>query len=292
MTDASASVLQACSSALCDLVAGATSVVAVHSHRSRSSGFIWRPGLIVTADDALAENGDIAVVTRDGRTLPATLAGRDPTTDVTLLRVEHADLPPAALSSDPLRAAALVIVAGAQDAAPAAALGVVSVVAGPWQSMRGGKIDARIELDVSLRRSSEGGLVLDAGGRGIGMAVSGARGRVLVIPAVTIDRVAARLDRDGRIGRGYLGLGLQPVRRPDGGGGAMVMSVSPQGPGHAAGIRQGDVLVAVDGQPIRSVPALMRTLGTESIGTSRRLSISRAGEGLEVSLIVAERPDP
>ena len=105
--------------------------------------------------------------------------------------------------------------------------------------MRGGLIDARIELSVDLRRSSEGGLALDADGRAFGMAVFGPRRRTLVIPAATIDRVAATLVAKGRVARGYLGLGLQPVKLEGGGLGLMALSVDANGPGAAAGVKPG-----------------------------------------------------
>ena len=125
---------------------------------------------------------------------------------------------------------------GAEDGAPTAALGVVSRAAGAWESMRGGEIDAGIELDPRLRQSAEGGLAFDVAGQAIGMAVFGPRRRVLVIPSGTIERVVAMLESHGRIARGYLGLGLQPVALQGGeGSGAIVMSVDPQGPGAAGG---------------------------------------------------------
>jgi S1-C subfamily serine protease len=288
----SASPLASFSGALSDLVSRATpTVVSVHSHRSRASGFLWRPGLIITANEALAEEGEIAVVLPGGESVPATPAGRDPTTDVALLRIGRVNLQGATLTPDRVAAGALAIVVGAQDGAPVAALGVVSVAGGGWRSMRGGEIDARIELDVSLRRSSEGGLALDVTGRAFGMAVVGPRRRVLVIPSATIERVAAKLETHGRIARGYLGLGLQSVRLDDGGVGVMVMSVDAKGPGAAAGVRQGDVIVAWNGQSIRGVQTLLRALGPDSVGSSVRLSLTRAGEPAEISLTIRERPD-
>jgi S1-C subfamily serine protease len=284
--------LHSFSTALSDLVvATAPSVVAVHSHRSRSSGFVWRPGLVVTASEALAEEGEISVALPGGDTVAAALVGRDPTTDVALLRIDGTQLKPATLDSATVAPGALAVVVGAQDGAPTAALGVVSLAGPGWRSMRGGEIDARIELDVSLRRSGEGGLALDAAGRAFGMAVFGPRRHVLVIPAATIERVAGKLETHGRIARGYLGLGLQPAKLDDGGVGAMVMSVDANGPGAAAGVRQGDVIVAWDGQPIRSVQAMLRALGPNAVGSAVSLSLKRAGEPLEVSLTIAERPE-
>ena len=265
-------------------------VTAVQSHRSRSSGFVWRPGLIVTADAALSEEGELAVTLAGGDTVAAQLVGRDPTTDVALLRVERPDLEPVALVAPPVAVGTLAIAVGAEHGAPTAALGLVSRAAGPWRSLRGGEIDARIELDVRLRRRAEGGLALDAAGRTIGMAVFGPRRRVLVIPSATIERVAARLESHGRIARGYLGLGLQLVAMEDGGSGAMVMSVDPQGPGAAAGFYQGDIVVAWNGAPIRHVQSLLHALGPDSIGQTVTVGLRRAGETKQVPLTIAERP--
>jgi S1-C subfamily serine protease len=291
MTDLASS-LQDLSATLASAVAvTAPSVVAVHSRHSRSSGFIWRSGLIVTADEALAEEGEIAVSQPGGDTVQARLVGRDPTTDIALLRIDRTDLRPAPLHTTELPAGSLTLVVGAEDGQPIAALGIVSRSGGAWRSLRGGEIDARIELDVSIQRRSEGGLVLSAVGRAVGMAVFGPRQRVLVIPSATIERVTARLESHGRIPRGYVGLGFQPVAVEGGEeSGVMVMSVDPQGPGATAGIHQGDILVAWNGEPIRHVQSLLRALGPDSVGQTVTLSLRRARETRHVSLMIAERP--
>lgn len=161
-------------------------VVAIHSHRSRSSGFLWRPGLVVTAEEALAEEGKVEVTLPNGETGPAKLVGRDPSTDIALLRIDRADLAPAPFGAEAITTGALTIAVGAREDGPTAALGVVSRSGGPWRSLRGGEIDARLELDVALRRAAEGGLALDAAGRAFGMAVFGPRRRVLVIPSYLV----------------------------------------------------------------------------------------------------------
>jgi S1-C subfamily serine protease len=268
----------------------APSIVSVRSHRSQSSGFAWRPGLVVTADEALAEEGEFAVTVPGGDSAPAQLVGRDPTTDVALLRIDRSDLPPLPLTATSLAVGALAVAVGSDDGAPIAALGVVSREGGPWRSLRGGEIDARIELDLRLRRRAEGGVALDASGSAFGMAVFGPRRRVLVIPAATIERVAAKLASDGRIPRGYLGLGLHPVALTGGGAGAMVMSVDPKGPGAAAGVHQGDVIVAFNGEPIRHVQSLLRALGPDRVGQTVTLDLRRAGETRQLSLTIGERP--
>jgi S1-C subfamily serine protease len=287
------SFLQTLSDALSDVVADAAkSIVAVHSTRSRSSGFVWRPGLIVTADEALADEGEIAVVSPGGEAVTATLVGRDSTTDIALVRAEGFNAPVASLQSAPLKAGALALAVGAGRNGPIAAFGAVSSAGPNWRSLRGGEIDARIELDLSLRRAGEGGLALDATGRAFGMAVFGPRRAVLVIPAATIERVAGNLQSHGRIARGYIGLSLQAAKLDgDGGLGAMVMSVDLTGPGLAAGVRQGDLVVKWNGERIRDVRTLLRALGPDSVGQTAELSLSRGGEPIEATLTIAERPE-
>jgi S1-C subfamily serine protease len=266
----------------------APSVVSVHSHRSRATGFAWKPGLIVTADEALADEGAVEIGLADGSTAAATIAGRDHTTDIALLRVDAAVAPVKLAATVPPLGALSVVVATNRET-PSAALGMVSASGKCWRSLRGGDIDARIELDVRLRGSQQGGLALDASGEAFGMAVLGPR-RVLVIPAATIERVAAQLEARGRIARGYLGLGLQPVRLDDGVG-AMVMNVDKAGPSSAAGIRQGDVIVAVNDQKLSGVHALSRTLGPSSVGTVVDVAVRRGGEPASFRVTVGERPE-
>jgi S1-C subfamily serine protease len=290
MTDPAASILPSLSSALADIVARTKSaVVSVHSHRSRASGFVWKPGLIVTADEPLADEGEVSIRFPDGTDRPARIAGRDHTTDIALLRSDAGNGAPIALSSVIPDLGSLSTVVAAEQGVTTAALGMVSLVGGRWRSMRGGEIDARIELDVRLRRRHEGGLVLNASGQAVGMAVQGVR-RILVIPSATIDRVAGRLETHGRIARGYLGVGLQPVELDDGLG-AMVMSVDRAGPSAAAGIRQGDIIVRWNNEKLSGVRSLMRSLGPDSIGSVVDVTIRRAGEPVQIKLTIGERAE-
>ena len=281
--------LTALSSALSDVVAHtAPALVSVHSHRSRASGFAWKPGLIITADEALADEGEVEIRLADGGTRTATIVGRDHTTDIALLRVD-ADIAPVKLVSTVPALGSLAVVVVADRGAPTATLGMVSLAGARWRSLRGGDIDARIELDVRLRHSQEGGLALNAMGEPFGMAVQGPR-RVLVIPAATIERVAPQLEKRGRIARGYLGLGLQPVRLDDGVG-AMVMSINRAGPSASAGIRQGDVIVGWNEQSLSSVRALLRALGPESVGSVVDVAVRRGGEPARFKVTIGERPE-
>ena len=293
MPNPAANPLADLSTSVAGLVAqAAPAIVSVRSRRHASSGFVWKPGLVITADEALAEDGEIGITLAGGARALATIVGRDPSTDVALISTEANIGPGLALDPVAPAAGALALVLGAHDGAAVAALGIVARAGPAWRSMRGGDVDLGIDLDLSLRRSSEGGLALDAQGRAFGMAVFGPRGRVLVIPTATIVRVAVQLEAHGRVPRGYLGLGLRPVRL-DGAGrgrGAMVMSVDPAGPGSASGFRQGDVISAFDGQPVGSIGHLLRALGPGSVGRTVPLSVVRGGETRQMSLTIAERP--
>ena len=178
MSDQSASsLLPGLSAALAALVRDvAPSLVSIRSARARSTGFSWRPGLIVAAEDAIPDDGELSVIAHDGASGSAHVVGRDPSTDVALLRVERTDLPKAPPTAAAPMTGALALVAGAREGAASAGLGVVSFVGPQWRSLRGGVIDARIELDATLARASEGGLALDAAGQAFGMAVFGPGG--------------------------------------------------------------------------------------------------------------------
>ena len=267
-----------------------SSIVEIASHRSLASGFVWREGLIITADESLADEGRILVEFADGTERAASVVGRDPSTDVALLRVEGADAPSATLSDEPLRPGTLVVVAAAAESAPLVLFGSAIAVGPDWRSMRGGKIDARIELDVRLRDRAEGGLAVTGEGKAIGMVVRGPRGGTLVIPSATIETAASLLLEHGEVPRGYLGLGLHQVTATGGGQGAMVMSVDPDGPGAVGGLLQGDIILRWNGETVPSVNALVGTLDHQSIGRLVSLGIRRAGADVETTVTIGTRP--
>ena len=291
-TDTHSTGLQDLSEALADLVARvAPSVVSLASGSVRASGFVWREGLVVTAEEALSDQDTITVTAAGGATTEATLVGRDPSTDVALLRLKDPHSPAMSLGGAVPRVGSLAIAVGALDGAPTAALGVVSRAEGPWRSLRGGEIDARIVFDVRLPTSGEGGLAFDAEGKVIGMTVFGPRRRVLAIPLTTIERVASRLESHGHIARGYLGVGLYPVAvEGSEQWGAMVMNVDPKGPSVTAGLRQGDVIVSWNREPLRHIRSLLRSLGPDSVGQTVTLGVRRGGDSTEIHVAVAERP--
>jgi S1-C subfamily serine protease len=294
--------IAALSNRIADTVARvAPSIVVVEAPRRTSqSGFVWRAGVVVTADEALEADEDISVILPEGQRVDATLVGRDPSTDVAVLRIADTGVPALALNTGVApRAGELALAVGRRREGPTANLGVVSVVGGPWRSLRGGQLERFVRLDLRLDRRSEGGVVLNAAGEATGMAVFGPRRSVLSIPAVTIERVAEQLLARGRIARGYLGLGLQPIRIDEALArslslteprGVIVISVDPQGPGHRSGVLLGDVVTAWNGEPVRGLREILQKLGPDAVGQTAELAILRAGKAATASVTVGERP--
>ena len=238
------------------------SVVAIHARRRiPASGIHWRPGIIVAAHHTIQRDEEITVSLADGSSVAATLVGRDPTTDLAVLKVDEAKVPVASFAeSSGLRVGALVLALGRPGSAITASLGVVSAIGGEWRTWHGGTIDRFVRLDVSIYDGFSGGPLIDAGGRVLGLNTSGlSRGAALAIPAETVNRVVDQLLKSGRVARGYLGLGMQAVRLPaalverlqmPNDIGLMVVSAEPGGPGDRAGILIGDVLIAVGDTPV------------------------------------------
>lgn len=281
------------------------SVVAVHARpRFASSGLLWRKGVIVTADHTIRREEEIRVTLPDGRTVPAELAGRDPGTDLAVLKAEASEASFETAVAESLKAGNLVLAVGrAGETGISAALGVVSNASGPWHTWRGGKLDRFLRLDLGLYPGASGGAVVDAGGKLIGIATAGlSRTSILAIPMETVSRVAQELLSKGHVARGFLGVGLQPIALPEhlrtklnlpaesqGAAGLMVLSVEPDGPAGRAGIVLGDVLAALDGKAVTDTGEVQEFLGSEYVGKAVKASLVRGGEPAEVTITIGER---
>jgi S1-C subfamily serine protease len=278
----------------------ARSVVAVHSSGRRpASGIHWRSGIVVTAEEVLVQDENIKLALPGGRLVEASLAGRDPTTDVAVLRFQPDGLPVAATTSAALRAGETVLAVGSYEGSPLAALGIVALAGGPWHSTRGGTIDNFIRLDLALSPLGEGGALVNAHGQVVAMTVLGPRHRAIAIPASTIERSVDQLLARGQVFRGYLGAGLRPIGRgrasggaagSDEGRGVLVVSIDPEGPSRRAGLLLGDIVTAWNGKPIARIREVMQLLGPESVGTTVDLSLTRGGAPAALKVVVGERP--
>jgi S1-C subfamily serine protease len=278
--------------------------VAVHTEaRGSSSGVIWRPGIIVTTEHALRRDEEIQVTLPDGKTASAKLAGRDASTDIAVLKCEEATAAPVAFGdSDALKAGHLTLVVGRTRASgPVAALGFVSLVTKERRLWGGGAVSPYLRLDVALQRTAVGGGVVDAAGKIVGVATPKfAPAGALAVPVATVQRVVDALLEKGHIARGYLGVGLQPVRLPEGlrqtlqrkeKTAAIVLEVEPDGPASQAGVVIGDILMKLDSKPVTRLEDVQAHLHGEGIGKTVRAEFLRGGAPREVLILVGERPD-
>jgi S1-C subfamily serine protease len=293
--------LAALSDTTAKLVEGAASgIVSVHGgSRWHSSGIHWRSGIIVTAEEVLERDENIQLTLPGGQTIDASLVGRDPSTDVAVLRFQPDGLPTAASASASLRTGEAIFAVGSHEGTALAAFGIVALAGGAWRSSRGGTIDNFIRLDLALNPVAEGGALIDVQGRVLGMTVLGPRRRALAIPTSTIERAVNQLLARGHVFRGYLGAGLRPLKgevRQDSsptsssGRGVLVIDVDPEGPSKRAGLFVGDIIISWNGNPIDRVRDVMHRLGPESVGTSVDLGLIRGGVSATLRLIIAERP--
>jgi len=277
-------------------------VVAVNARRHlSSSGVCWRDGIVVTAAHTVRRTDNISVISPQGATLAATLAGADPSTDLAVLRVPAAEVsPPLFGDTDRLEIGHLVIAVGrGARRGLNATLGIVGVLSGAWRTWAGGLIDRFVGLNISLHPGAAGGPLIDTHGRVLGINTSAlSRDTVLTIPVSTVDRVVDQLLEKGRMSRGYLGLGMYSIPLPgylkdshklSADSGLIVVSVEQHGPGDRAGVLLGDVVVAVEGKAVGSVRDLRAFLDPSSVNKTISLSVIRAGEAVELKLTVGER---
>ena len=272
-------------------------VVAIRlAHERHMTGMVWRPEIVVASEQSLPRKDDFEVVAAGGSVLSAKIAGRDPSTNIAVLRLAEPIAPPS-IAAGEARTGAVALAIGADGIGGASArLGLVNLAGAEWHSSRGGLIDRRIVLDVSLARREEGGPVFDAAGGCLGMSTFGPRGQVIAIPTATIERIVPLLLKDGRIARGWLGVALHVVAVPDAlretadqASGLMVMSVVADGPAAQAGIVAGDIILSVDGTSTHRFRNIARQFGADSIGRKADLRLIRSGRVITVQTTIAER---
>jgi S1-C subfamily serine protease len=272
-------------------------VVAIRlAHERHVTGIVWQSGIVVTSEQALPRKDDFELVAPGGSILKATIAGRDPSTNIAILKPAE-PIAASAIAAGEALTGAIALAIGADGTGGASArMGLVNLAGPEWHSSRGGLIDRRIVLDVRLARREEGGPVFDAAGRCLGMSTFGPRGKVIAIPAATIERVVPQLAKDGHVARGWLGVALQAVAVPDAlresadqSSGLMVMSVVENGPAAQAGVLAGDIILSVDGTPAHRLRRIARHFGADSIGRKAELRLIRSGAVMTVQTTIAER---
>ena len=279
-----------------------SSVVAVHARRwMPTSGIEWKKGVVVTVHHGVQRDEDIKVLLDGGRAVSAKLAGRDPSTDLAVLRVEEVTSgAPQLGDSTSLRLGHLVLALGRTRRGDlVASSGIIGGISGEWRNRRGGQLDQHIRLDLALYPGFSGGPLLNARGEVVGVNTRGlGHGRAVTVPVATVNRVVEELLEKGRIARPYLGIAMQPVEVPENMRaklpaetrvGLLVMHVENGGPAEKAGVLLGDVVFGVGGKTVEHVDAIQDSLATAKIGDVLEIRLIRAGQITAVSVALAER---
>ncbi|MBI2862059.1 MAG: trypsin-like peptidase domain-containing protein [Chloroflexi bacterium] len=297
-----ARVLSDISDALAATVAeAAPAVVRVESRRRLpASGIVWSAdGVLVTAHHVIDRDENIRVGLADTRTVQAVLVGRDPTTDLAVLRAEASGLAaPVWAESDGLRVGHMALSLGRPGETIRAALGVVSALGGAWVTPAGGRLDRYLQTDVAPYPGFSGGPLVAVDARILGLNTSAfLRSISITVPSLTVRRVVETLLAHGRMRRGYLGVGIQPVRLPpplaqqvSQETGLLVVNVASGSPAEQARLLLGDVILALSGQPVRFLDDLMTILSGTQVGGVVPVTVIRAGRVRELNVKIGEHP--
>ena len=280
--------------------AGRSVVTVNEGGRAGVSGTIWRDGLVVTAEHTIRDEQELTIQLPTEALSFATVVGRDPSTDIALLRLKG-NSPTAAEFADPrqLRVGHFVLAVGRrQGQGLAASHGILSAIGGTWRTWRGARIDQSLRLNLLPFTGFSGGPLVDVQGRVIGINTSGPRRSVMTIPTATVNSVVDQLLSKGRIARGFLGVALQPVKLPNvpapsagAGRGLLVIMIEPGGPAEKGGLTVGDVVLALGDQLVAETADLQAALDPEQIGKTLKLRILRGGQPNELAVTVAERQE-
>lgn len=294
-------VLTAFSDALASAVESAgPSIVRVEGRRRLpATGVVWSAdGLIVTAHHVVEQDENIGVGLTDGRTVTATLVGRDPTTDLALLRAPVTGLTvPTWVEGASLKVGHMALALGRPGHSVMATLGIVSALKKDWRTPAGGQFDYYLQTDALMYPGFSGGPLVDVLGRFIGLNTSAMlRDVTLTVPGGTIRRVTEALAKHGRVKRGYLGVGAQTVRLPKGvaeetgqATGLLLGSVEADSPAERSGLFMGDTLLSLDGTRTTHLDDLLGVLSGDRVGKTVPAQVLRGGQVTEVKVTVGEQ---
>lgn len=271
--------------------------------RGSGSGFVFTPdGLILTNSHVVHDAGKLDVTLSDGRHFSASVVGDDPSTDLAVIRISAAGLVAAPLGdSERIRVGQLAIAIGNPYGFQySVTAGVVSALGRSLRSASGRLIDNVIQTDAALNPGNSGGPLLNSFGEVVGVntaVILPAQGICFAVAVNTAKFVAGQLIRHGRIRRAYLGLGGQTVEIPRAIArtqqllnqtGVLVISVEPDSPAERAELREGDVIVALDGTAMRSVDDLHRILTDGRIGARCELTLLRRSQKISLAVVAQE----
>src|SRR6266496_1617 len=279
--------------------AGASTILVDARKRYPASGIAYAEDLILTADHVVTREEDIKVGLQDGKSLTATIAGRDPGSDLALLRLAEKALTPAKTSEN-IQVGQLVLALGRPNGeGMQASWGIVTGISGPTRTFRGGLLDEYVRTETTPYPGFSGGPLVNTEGEVLGLNTSGlTRGSSLTIPVKVAWRIADALAKHGSVKRGYLGVRTQPVEIPEAARnalkreqehGLLVLWLEEGGPAEKGGLLVGDILVAISGQPVGDPDDLFAALDTDTVGKAIAVEVVRGGRPETVNVTVGER---
>jgi S1-C subfamily serine protease len=279
--------------------AGASTILVDARKRYPASGIVYADDLVLTADHVVTREDDIKVLLPDGKSLAATIAGRDPGSDLAVLRLAEKALTTAKTSED-VKVGQLVLALGRPNSeGMQASWGIVTSISGPTRTFKGGMLDEYIQTETTPYPGFSGGPLVNTEGEVLGLNTSGlTRGSSLTIPVKVAWRVAEALATHGSVKRGYLGVRTQPVEIPEAARqalkreqehGLLVLWLEEGGPAEKGGLLVGDILVAISGQPVGDPDDLFSALNSETVGKAIAVEVLRGGRPETVSVTVGER---
>lgn len=280
--------------------ASAATVLVDGRRRMPASGIAFAADLILTADHVIEREEDIPVVFPDGSQLAARLAGRDPGSDLAVLRLSSAAAAVAEAAPQEARIGQLVLSLGRPSREGIqASLGVISAVGGPVRTGRGGLLERYLRTDAIPYPGFSGGPLVDTAGRVVGLNTSGlARGASLAIPASLAWQIAASLAEHGSVRRGYLGVRSQPVVIPAAqqkalgrqqASGLLLVGIEEDSPAEAGGLMVGDILTGIAGQPVTDPDELLACLTGELVERPTPVEVLRGGQLNLITVTIGER---
>ncbi|HYK86378.1 MAG TPA: trypsin-like peptidase domain-containing protein [Ktedonobacteraceae bacterium] len=293
-------VLRLLSNQMADAVERVSAALVLVNGRQRqpASGVVYASDLVLTADHVLEREEDLTIQTHDGNTLPVQFVGRDPSTDLAVLRATNLNIAAAATATDAARVGQLVLAVGRNASeGPMASAGIVSAVGGPLRTGRGATLERYIRTDATPYPGFSGGPLIDTQGAVLGITTTGlVNGIALAVPSSIAWNIADTLAQQGYIKRGYLGISSQLVRLPHAQRsgrtqehGLLIVKVDEDSPAQKGGVMLGDIVVGLDGKAINDTEDLQVVLARNSVGKTIPLEVIRGNTLQTLQITVGQR---
>jgi len=279
---------------------GAGTVLVDARNRYPASGIAYTADLVLTADHVITRDDNLRVATADNKSFPAAIAGRDPNSDLALLRLTEKVLKPAEVAANSPKVGQLVLALGRpSNEGLQASWGIITAIGGPTRTGRGGLLEEYIQTETTSYPGFSGGPLVNTNGEVLGLNTSGlTRGMALTIPVKFAWRIADALAKHGTVKRGYLGVRTQPVDisvsarqalKREQEHGLLVMWLEEKGPAEKSGLLVGDIIVAIGGEAVGDPDDLFAALNSDIVGKSIAVELLRGGKPETIQVVAGER---